>query len=40
MAPFAFLFMRSSQEGAQNIIHAVLEEESFLKVGNNSIEII
>ena len=32
MAPFAFLFMRSSQEGAQNIIHAVLEEESYLKV--------
>jgi len=33
MAPFAFLFMRTSQEGAQNIIHAVLEEESFFKSG-------
>ena len=32
MAPFAFLFMRTSQEGAQNIIHAVLEEPSFFKV--------
>ena len=37
MAPFAFLFMRTSQEGAQNIIHAVLEEESFFKVDNNSL---
>merc|ERR1712110_372392 len=33
MAPFAFLFMRSSNEGAQNIIHAVLEEADYFKSG-------
>ena len=32
MAPFAFLFMRTGREGAQNIIHAVLEEDSYFKV--------
>ena len=32
MAPIAFLFMRSGNEGAQNIIHAVLEDADYFKV--------
>ena len=32
LAPIAFLFMRSSKEGAQNIIQAVLEEDQYFKV--------
>ena len=40
MAPFAFLFMRTGREGAQNIIHAVLEEESYFKVISRKNEIV
>lgn len=33
LAPFAFMFMRSAKQGAQNIIQAVVEEEQNLKCG-------
>ena len=32
LAPIAFLFMRSSKEGSQNLIHAVLEDKSCFRV--------
>jgi len=35
LAPIAFLFMRSSKEGAQNIMHAVLEDADNLRVLKN-----
>ena len=32
LAPIALCFMRSSKEGAQNIIQAVLEDQEYFKV--------
>ena len=33
MAPFVLMFQRSGHQGAQNIIQAVLEDNSYFKSG-------
>ena len=39
LAPIALCFMRSSKEGAQNIIQAVLEDQSYFKVSTQYLAI-